>query len=127
MSVESEQFSLPLGRRRLRTGPPAHFYNTIQLEGEALEQAIDRAELQEVRVYLIVLRDGEHGISSEEIQTRMPPATRITSVGRALCNLTDLGVLEKMPIEARPHVSTYGMPVHSWRLSERARALRAQT
>ena len=51
-----------------------------------------------------------------QIHALVMPDALISSVQRALRNLTRVGYLEKMPLKEKSAISPYGKEVHVWKL-----------
>lgn len=90
------------------------FHNTVQAKGEQLALFESIAKGQETRIYAYMkLIGGEHTpehIWEEVFFSKVP----LTSVRRALTNLTRKGLLAKSiePVEE----GIYGRYVHTWRI-----------
>lgn len=86
-----------------------HYHNTNGLEGAQLALALSRAITQEERV-LEVFKDGVM-LTPEGVLEHFPRGTPLTSVRRAISNLTKAGILRKTD---RMDLGFYGAPVHYW-------------
>lgn len=94
------------------------FYNTNQLEGNALRDACKRAKNQEEAILTYFLNKRE-AFSPSEIMEKMQSIGRnwpITSVRRAMTDLTTKGHLVKTS-EMIP--GEYNVQVHKWMLNAR--------
>ena len=88
------------------------FYNTIHEKGEVLKRSRKKARTQEERIYSFFLIQGKPLSPSmvlEDLGLKCP----ITSVRRALTNLTSEGKLLKTDVYVK---GTYGKKEHLWRL-----------
>ena len=91
------------------------YYNTNKLKGFDLKEANRKASTQEDRILHFFERNKGNRYSPEEIQTYCQMATRpLTSVRRAITNLTSDGYLRKTN-DMKPGI--YGKPVHTWEFS----------
>lgn len=90
------------------------FFNTIDLKGTELLNAIDKAQHQERKV-LDIMRVYKKLTPFEvsDIYNSLYPAAPVTSIRRSMTVLTDKGFLE-MCDEMKKEV--YGKPNHYWRL-----------
>lgn len=88
------------------------FFNTVALVGERLRVAKIRAGTQQDVIAKFFLEHPELAITPFEVQRRVLPRAPITSVRRALTNLTTAGVLRKCELKEE----RYGYPNHVWRL-----------
>lgn len=90
------------------------YHNTTGLEGNALHERIEQADSQEERVQTFFEhRPGAH-LTPFEVQKKILPGVPITSVRRALTNLTERGVLEKTD---QMREGRFGQPNHTWTLA----------
>jgi hypothetical protein len=76
------------------------------------EEYRQQAGRQEDQVLAYFTRNAGLAFSPETIQAALMPATPITSVRRAITNLTNDGKLERIGQE----VGQYGRPVGTWKL-----------
>lgn len=92
------------------------FYNTTGMTGEALKAAIQKAEKQEDAILLMFLHTRKaYGPSKVmELMIRAGKTWPITSIRRALTNLTQKGDLVKMPEMVQ---GMYGDKEHKWQLN----------
>jgi hypothetical protein len=92
------------------------FYNTAKLSGEELKQAIAHAKSQEETILLLFTNRFRTATPSQVKQALKwcDKHWEITSVRRALSNLTKDGKLEKTHHQ-RP--GPHGMPEHIWQLA----------
>jgi len=93
---------------------PSSFYNTNGLAGEQLERRIERAESQEERVQALFEAHPAFRLTPFEVQQAVLPGSPITSVRRAVTNLTDQGVLRKTDHQKE---GPYGDPNYTWTLN----------
>ena len=93
------------------------FHNTLELRGSALAEAHAKAKSQEQRI-LEFFQRAAPGLTftPENLLPLMVAGTPLTSVRRALTNLTTAGLLEKVPLAVKRTRGRLGKPVHSWRL-----------
>jgi len=92
-----------------------HFYNTIGLKGEEYQKAIKNAKTQCERI-LTILKFKKSPMTPFEILDEYEkhyPSCPVTSIRRALTNLTDQGLLEKCETMG---MGIYGMPNNKWKL-----------
>jgi predicted ArsR family transcriptional regulator len=82
------------------------------LSEEQTEQYTEAAGNQEQLVLAYFERNSQMAFSPETIQAAVLPDAPITSVRRAITNLTNSGKLERVGIET----GSYGRPVGTWRL-----------
>jgi len=88
------------------------FYNTISLDGEELERAKENCKSQEERLQLLIdLNQPVTPLEAHELYEKHFPKVPITSIRRALHNLTSMNLFQKMDklIDER-----YGKPNHKW-------------
>jgi len=90
------------------------YHNTTGLEDRALEKRLEQAESQEERAEAFFRARKGRRFTPFEVQERAFPNTPITSVRRAISNLTEAGVLRKTE-ETRE--GRYGQPNHTWTLA----------
>lgn len=90
------------------------FFNTIHLSGEALKEALAQCNNQAERI-LKILSNGKpktpaevHGVYQSHYAN-----TPITSIRRAITNLTINGELEKLE---EMKEGNYGKPNHKWKI-----------
>lgn len=88
------------------------FHNTTGLTGRRLIAASRVAKGQEAAV-LDVFRAAGRPLSPSEVHARMPGRVLLTSVRRAISNLTQAGALVKLD-QTVP--GPYSMPEHLWAL-----------
>lgn len=97
--------------------PGRSFHNTIGLKGQELVNAAAQAQTQERRILAFFRERPGRLFTPEDLLAIMPPRTPITSVRRAMTNLTTAELLVKVPLEQRAVRGKLGKPVHSWRLA----------
>ena len=90
------------------------FYNTTGLAGEQLERRIEQAESQEEAVEALFEAHPAAALTPFEVQRAVLPGSPITSVRRAITNLTDQGVLRKTDHQKE---GPYGDPNYTWTLA----------
>jgi len=88
------------------------FHNTLGLTGRQLVAASRVARGQEAAV-LDVFHAAGRPLSPSEVHARMPGRVLLTSVRRAISNLTNAGALVKLD-QTVP--GPYSMPEHLWQL-----------
>ena len=89
------------------------YYNTNREKGEELETSKERALRQQNRILSFFLSFPDSSFSPEEVwKTIYFDETPITSIRRAITNLTDAGKLIKTQ---EMKVSSYGKKCHSWK------------
>ena len=90
------------------------YYNTNKLKGFDLKEANRKANTQEDRILGFFERNKNKRYSPEEIQPYCQMLTKpLTSVRRAMSNLTKEGYLRKTKEMKQ---GKYGKPVHTWEL-----------
>lgn len=92
------------------------FYNTIHESGQVLKSSQEQAQKQGERVHNIFLMHRNCAFTPAEIHSayeRLYDRTPLTSIRRAITNLTELGKLRKLP-EMKEGI--YGKPNHKWQL-----------
>jgi DNA-binding IclR family transcriptional regulator len=91
---------------------PDEYYNTNAETGTVLADSYGQAKQQRQMVQRWFEQHPDHYFAPHQIP--MPSGTPLTSVRRAVTNLTEQGVLEKTD---RMVAGTYGKQVHTWRLA----------
>ena len=89
------------------------FYNTINLVGTDLKEARHKVNRQEDRI-LEIFRIAERAMTPETVEgtyNDLFPPVPLTSIRRAITNLTTSGHLVKCDKMA---MGKYGKPVHFW-------------
>jgi hypothetical protein len=88
------------------------YYNTNHETGDTLKQSWEQTENQEDLILKYFRDNYERSFSPETIHEQVLPTVPITSVRRAITNLTDKGHLLKTPemVEGK-----YGKKIHTWR------------
>lgn len=91
------------------------FHNTIGAAGRDLQEAEFRAGSQEIAILSFFKSRPARMFTPSEIHKRLfdPITTPLTSVRRAITNLTRAGYLLKTDIKT---TGPYGMPEHCWYL-----------
>jgi len=90
------------------------YYNTNELEGEALKKANQNTAGQEAIVLEFFERLPSMRFSPERIHKAVLPHVPLTSVRRAITNLTKKGLLRKTK---QMTLGDYGTQVHTWQLN----------
>lgn len=92
------------------------FHNTTEIEGEELKQAQKIASGQDQEV-LRIYRNLRQPMSAEVVHSMYSIGKKrnvpLTSIRRAISNLTKAGYLEKTD---ETETSQYGRTVHKWRV-----------
>tara|TARA_R100000781_G_C4079542_1_gene127229 strand:+ start:1993 stop:2301 length:309 start_codon:yes stop_codon:yes gene_type:complete len=92
------------------------YYNTTNLKGYDLKEARRKTNTQEDRILTFFEKNADKAFSPEEIQTYCMMANRpLTSVRRAITNLTKEGYLRKT---SHMKQGNYGKPVHTWQFKQ---------
>lgn len=94
-----------------------HYFNTTQLTGEDLKQAVTDAKDQEEAIY-IIYKTTDKPFTPSSILGMMERAGHrlpITSVRRAITNLTDRKLLVMLP---NMKTGPYNRPEHYWRINK---------
>lgn len=92
------------------------YWNTTRLEGDALRDAVAKAEQQDAAI-LTIFRNASGPLSPSQVWALCEQAGKrwpITSVRRAISNLTDDRVLEMLESKRD---GLYGRPEHEWRVA----------
>lgn len=93
---------------------PPGYYNTNDLHGTDRAAAEARALTQEDRVLRYFESMPGVALAPDQVLRIMPGGTPLTSVRRAITNLTLRGLLVKTD---RMRNGSYGAPVHTWHLA----------
>lgn len=89
-----------------------HFHNTTQETGEKLKDYTRKAVSQERYIHnLFIIADKP--MTASQVYLQFSASTPITSIRRAMSNLKEQGVLEKLEDKA---TGLYGHPEHYYRL-----------
>ncbi len=89
------------------------YHNTNNETGAVLERSTAKAERQEDVILNLFKRGGEYTPDEVWRQLYLGTHTPLTSVRRAITNLTGLGLLEKTD---RQRPGLYGKNVYIWRV-----------
>ena len=90
------------------------YHNTTELSGDELKQAIDKAVSQDDKVLIYFRNNADKEFTPSEVHKEIFPANvPLTSVRRALSNLTRKGYLEKTDNQK---TGVYGRPEYTWQL-----------
>lgn len=90
------------------------FYNTIRLNREDYKDATGKAARQEDLVLKFFMKNPENEYTPFEVRHFcFEPRVPVTSIRRAISNLTSLGYLEKTKNQRE---GEHGMPNHTWKL-----------
>lgn len=99
------------------------YYNTTKSTGEELGRFKFSAERQE-RLVLAYFRDRAwRGFTPSQVRLGMKTQAPLTSIRRAIANLTKEGLLRKSDLQAP---GPYGRPEHIWTLPPANKPLPAQ-
>lgn len=94
-----------------RTGPTPSYHVTQDLTQTQLDLFETAAQRQEDFVVKLFMRK-RRPLSAEEIKQEFPPSVPITSIRRALTNLSNAGVVEKCGQDK----GQYGRPINIYQL-----------
>ena len=99
-------------------GKKHSYFNTTNVSGAELDEYESKAATQDMKIlaYFVVAPFAQHTPSSV-LRWVFNGSVPITSVRRALTNLTDAGELVKTNLQTK---GPYGRPEHYWRLVERS-------
>ncbi len=86
------------------------FYNTIGLDPIEYQKAVRKAKKQEEKV-LAIFENASKPVSPTDVYIVLERYYPITSIRRAITNLTDAGKLEKTDIKKE---GLYGKPNYCW-------------
>lgn len=89
-------------------------HNTTFESGETLDLFEQKATCQEETILSFFSSRPHQEFTPDEVQQRVLPNAPITSVRRAISDLTKLGALEKTENKRQ---SIYGRPAHTWKLN----------
>jgi len=92
------------------------FWNTIGLKGKSLSKAIETCETQEAVIMELFVSKGKNGLTPVETHNLFEKHVSecpLTSIRRALTNLTNKGLLVKTDAK---RMGKYGMENYVWRL-----------
>lgn len=96
---------------------PGSYYNTNEEEGRTLQESQSRALRQEDLIEDLFRRNPWVALTPCEVWSLLfHGSTPITSVRRAITNLTDRGILEKT---GKMCMGVFGKRVHTWTLAKR--------
>lgn len=93
------------------------YYDTTHVSAPKLREYRRKASVQEQRIEQYMRARPFAMFSPDHIQATVVPDAPLTSVRRAMTNLTKAGVLEKTD---RQVTGTYGRPVYLWRYAPRS-------
>lgn len=95
---------------------PGSYYNTTDLEGERLQKRIEQAESQEEMISELFEMHPDKKFTPYDVwKIVFSKNVPITSVRRAMTNLTDEEVLVKT---GEQREGPYGQPNYCWQLSK---------
>ena len=89
------------------------YYNTVRKDGEQLKMALDKTETQEDLVLLLFRNNPYKNYTPFEVLKELGIKAPITSIRRAITDLTQDGKLRKLDIR---RVGEYGEPNYTWML-----------
>jgi Fe2+ or Zn2+ uptake regulation protein len=90
------------------------FYNTIDEPASELEASRTKVDRQEDIILDLFRKSPRLTLTPFEVHERVLPDAPITSIRRALTNLTDSGLLEKL---ASQKIERWGKRNYQWRLA----------
>jgi len=92
------------------------YYNTTNITGESLKQAWTNAVSQEDKIIVLLMKYPETAFTPFEVLNRVFPDENVpvTSVRRALTNLTDDGKIIKTDCQRK---GKYGKLCYCWKLN----------
>ena len=97
------------------------YYNTTRSFGKELERYTAQASSQELLIHAWAKERPRFGFTPESVRWNVfKNAIPITSVRRAMTNLTNAGILEKTDQQRE---GDHGRPCHVWRLRTSAQPL----
>ena len=91
------------------------YYNTNNETGETLAKSRDRAKTQQDSILAFFMAHPNDHFSPDFIALNVLPEAPLTSVRRAITNLTSEGKLDKTDTMT---MGRYGKKVHTWRLNK---------
>jgi Fe2+ or Zn2+ uptake regulation protein len=92
------------------------YFNTNRETGETLQRSRNNAQTQQEQILDFYIQN-DHPFSPDEIRENVfNNSCPLTSVRRAITNLTDAGELEKTGIM---QIGTFGKQVNTWKLKRR--------
>lgn len=99
------------------SGGAKMYYNTTNVSGEQLPLYREKAKSQEDLVMWFFNNHppGMHASPEDIHEAVFPPEVPLTSVRRAMSDLTHLGYLERTEYKT---LGRYGRDVHMWRLAD---------
>ena len=89
------------------------YHNTTDLQGQQLMNEIANSDKQEVKVLNFFMAHPGSSYAPHEIKGHVLPSCPITSVRRAMTNLTNIKLLVKTSEKV---IGEHGKPVYTWRL-----------
>lgn len=89
------------------------YYNTTHVTGDELAQYRQVSQAQESAIAVFFRRHPGECFAPSMVKARILPSAEITSVRRAMSDLTSEGVLEKL---RQVRLGPKGRPEHLWRL-----------
>lgn len=94
------------------------FFNTTDLQGKQLQEAIKKATTQEEKIKVLFDNNPRALLSANVVHDRIFKGTNtpLTSTRRAISNLKRKGYLEKTENQM---LGDYGAPVYTFRLKQR--------
>jgi len=93
-----------------------NFYNTTGQTGATLTASRSAAKRQDSIILELFQRNPIDLFAPHDVQRLLGLPWPLTSVRRAISDLTERGLLEKTD---HMRVGTFGKPVHTWRLSHK--------
>lgn len=87
------------------------YFNTTGVTGNLLEDFNQKADSQECLIEGFFKRHGRRAFSPSDVQGEVLPSAPLTSVRRAMTNLTHQGLLRKLDATK---LGRYDRPEHLW-------------
>ena len=88
------------------------YFNTTHATDETLRRYEEKADSQSQIIFDYLRKNKEFGFTPEELGAIFPAGTPITSIRRALTNLTNQGLIIKTVTKRK---SKYGRFAHCWK------------
>jgi hypothetical protein len=90
-----------------------HYHNTTDSHGAELARYERAAESQDERIVAIFRKHAPFGLTPSQVHRALATGAPITSIRRAISNLTDCGVLDKTREQVK---GPYGRPEYRWKV-----------
>ena len=88
------------------------YYNTTNVQGDLLAEYKSKAKTQNEKIEELFRTRRRFLMTPSFVQKTILPNAPVTSIRRAMTNLTELGHLEKTD---KTFKGPYGRPEHAWR------------